>query len=116
MTHKRRILMAIIFALILSTFIATAAFAHACTPADKLPGAGSIGVYNVVTETFQPGTHEHMTNGGFVTITDGATFAVDIFIHTLLPEGALASGPGGDDLCDGHGVDYFLACIGAAGG
>ena len=114
MKLNKRFLMAIMFALMLSLFIITSVFAHACTPVDKLPGAGSIGVYNVVTEEFFIGKKlsPNMANGGFVTITDGATFAYDVFLHQLLPYGALAAGPGGDDLCDGVGVDLFLACIG----
>lgn len=115
MTINRRFLTAIVIALVLTVFVTTSVFAHACTPVDKLPGAGSLGVYNVVTETFYPGKKlsPNMGNGGFVTITDGATFEVDVFLHQLLPEGALAAGPGGDDLCDGVGIDLFLACIGA---
>jgi hypothetical protein len=114
MDIKRRFSKAIVLALMLTVFVTTPVLAHVCTPANKLPGAGSIGVYNVVTETFEPGKKlsPNMANGGFVTITDGATFAYDIFLHQTLPEGALSSGPGGDDQCDGRGVDNFLACIG----
>ena len=115
MITNKRFFTAIMLALLLAIFVSSSVFAHFCTPADKLPGAGSLGVYNVVTETFTPGKrlNAKMNNGGFITVTDGETFAVDIFIHQLLPIGALASGPGGDDLCDGVGVDLFLACIGA---
>jgi hypothetical protein len=114
MIHKKRFFIATVFVLLLSAFVTSSAFAHICTPANKLPGAGSLGVYNVVTETFEPGKKlsPNMANGGFVTITDGATFAYDIFLHQTLPIGALTSGPGGDDQCDGLGVDNFLACLG----
>lgn len=114
MIQKKRFFITAVFVLLLSAFVTGTAFAHVCTPANKLPGAGSLGVYNVVTETFEPGKKlsPNMANGGFVTITDGATFAYDVFIHQTLPAGALASGPGGDDLCDGLGVDLFLACLG----
>lgn len=114
MSIKRRFLSASTLALVLAVFTVSSAFAHICTPANKLPGAGSLGVYNVVTETFEPGKKlaPNMANGGFVTFTDGVV-TVDVFLHQLLPAGALASGPGGDDLCDGKGVDLFLACIGA---
>lgn len=116
MTYKRRLLTATMFALLLTVFVTTSAFAHICTNANKQEGAGSVGTYNVVTETFEPAkrANEAHPNGGFVTFTDGATFWVDIYIHQLLPAGALAAGPGGDDQCDGKGVDLFLACIGAA--
>ena len=109
MRSRKRLFKATLFALILAAFVATSAFAHICTNPNKQAGAGSIGTYNVVTETFE----QNQPNGGFVTFTDGASFSVDIYIHDVLPEGALASGPGGDDQCDGRGVDNFLACIGA---
>jgi len=111
MNSRRRFLVATLFALMLTAFVATSAFAHYCTNANKQDGAGSIGTYNVVTETFEP----NQPNGGFLTVTDGATFSVDIYSHQLLPQGALAAGPGGDDQCDGLGIDSFLACIGVAG-
>jgi hypothetical protein len=109
MNSQRRFLVAIVFAFVLTAFVTTSAFAHVCTNANKRDGAGSIGTYNIVTETFEP---SNQPNGGFVTITDGATFSYDVFLHDVLPEGALAAGPGGDDQCDGMGVDSFLACIG----
>ncbi len=88
---------------------ASPAFAHYCTNANKQAGAGSIGTYNVVTEEFTPAKKG---GGAFVTITDGQTFSYDVYEHTLLPEGALAAGPGGDDQCDGKGIDNALACLG----
>ena len=85
------------------------ALAHYCTSANKVDGAGSIGTYNVVTERFTPSGRR---GGAFVTVTDGARFSYDIYIHQTLPEGALAAGPGGDDMCDGRGVDRALDCLG----
>ena len=88
--------------------------AHHCTPASKASGAGSIGTYNVVTEAFTPAKRLNGTasNGGFITFTDGTTFSYDVFMHQTLPEGAFAAGPGGDDQCDGRGVDDALDCLG----
>ena len=116
MIHKKNLFVATALVLMLSVFVTTTAFAHFCTNPNKKDGAGSIGTYNVVTESFEAGkkVNDIRPNGGFVTFTDGATFWVDIYLHQLLPEGALASGPGGDDQCDGKGVDNFLACIGVA--
>jgi hypothetical protein len=50
--------------------------------------------------------------GGFVTLIwfDGTYY--DIFWNTTLPAGALASRPDGLNMCDGHSVDFFLACAG----
>lgn len=114
MSSKRRLLMATMFALMLTVFVTTSAFAHICTNASKRDGAGSVGTYNVVTETFESAKrlNEAHPNGGFVTFTDGIN-SFDIYMHQTLPAGALAAGPGGDDQCDGLGVDNFLACIGA---
>lgn len=98
---------------------AGSASAHYCTPANKADGAGSVGTYDISTGTFTPGKRlmpgfnpdTGAVNGGFVTFTDG-TVSFDFFMHQTLPEGALASGPGGDDHCDGQGVDSALACLG----
>ena len=83
------------------------ASAHFCSNVSKQAGAGSVGTYNIATGQFT----ENQKNGGFVTITDG-TFAYDVFLHQMLPEGALAAGPEGDDACDGQAVDFALACLG----
>lgn len=117
MTYKRRFLMAIIFALMLTVFVTTSAFADYCTNAKKKEGAGSIGTFNVVTGTFEPNKQLQgaMGNGGFITFTDGTT-SVDILIHHTLPEGALASGPAGDNQCDGVGIDNVAACFSSGGG
>jgi hypothetical protein len=121
MSLNKRFSVSLVFALLLATFVTGTAFAHYCTPPNKKDGAGSIGVYNVVTEEFTPAKRfsdadgdgfPDMFNSGFVTLTDGANFSYDIFVHQTLPDGALAAGPGGDDQCDGQGVDSFLACIG----
>jgi hypothetical protein len=47
-----------------------------------------------------------------VTFTDGASFAYDSFLHQFLPDGALAAGPDGDNVCDGRGVGEALTCLG----
>ena len=85
------------------------AFAHYCTNVSKQAGAGSMGTYNVVTETFTPAKRG---GGAFMTITDGRSFSYDVFAHRTLPDGALAAGPGGDDQCDGQGIDNALDCLG----
>ncbi len=84
------------------------ALAHYCTTANKQAGAGSMGIYNVATESFTPAQR----GGAFVTFTDGQTFSYDVYMHNLLPDGALAAGPGGDDECDGRGIDNALDCLG----
>jgi hypothetical protein len=99
----------------LTVFSFNAAFAHYCTPANKKDGAGSIGTYNIMTGQFTPNKNyvkENMGNAGFITITDGQTFSYDVFLHQTLPAGALASGPEGDNGCDGRGVDDALTCLG----
>ena len=90
------------------TLTTSSALAHYCTPVNKQAGAGSIGTYNVVTESFTP----NQRGGAFITVTDGATFSYDVYRRDVLPEGALAAGSGGDDQCDGQGVDNALVCLG----
>ncbi len=99
--------------LMLTAMTAAPAFAHYCSNVSKKAGAGSIGTYNVVTESFAPAKQlaGKGENGGFITITDGGS-SYDVYLHQLLPEGALAAGPGGDDECDGQAVDSALTCLG----
>jgi len=99
--------------MMLTAMTAAPAFAHYCSNVSKKAGAGSIGTYNVVTESFTPAKKPAPNggNGGFITFTDGG-FSYDVYLHQTLPEGALAAGPGGDDQCDGQAVDNALACLG----
>ncbi|MDP9357860.1 MAG: hypothetical protein M3R02_21760 [Chloroflexota bacterium] len=91
----------------LALIAVTPASAHFCSNVSKQAGAGSISTLNIATGQFT----ENQKNGGFVTITDG-TFSYDVFLHQMLPDGALAAGPDGDDACDGRAVDFALACLG----
>ena len=108
MLLRKRLTVVLATALML-TMSAAPAFAHHCTNANKKLGAGSMGTYNVVTESFTP---SKSGGGAFVTFTDGSTFSYDIYQHRTLPAGALEAGPGGDDRCDGRGIDDALACLG----
>lgn len=121
MTRKRRLFVSLMFALMLSVFVTTSAFAHFCTPANKEAGAGS--ALTITAVTLEDGTIQLVSmvpnkklnatgsNGGFITvILDGAAY--DLFAHNLLPDGALASGPDGANMCDGQGIDYLWACLG----
>ena len=110
MLLRKRLTVLLAAAMMLTLLAAAPALAHHCTNVSKQAGAGSIGTYNVATETFTPA----QPGGGFITITDGATFSYDVYLHQTLPEGALAAGPGGDDQCDGQAVDNALACLGIA--
>lgn len=112
---KIRFATVLVIVLLATLLFTNVAFAHYCFPPNKKAGAGSVGTYNVVTETFTPNKNyvkENWGNGGFVTFTDGETFSYDVFVHRVLPEGALAAGPGGDDHCDGRGIDDALDCLG----
>ncbi len=95
------------------------AFAHYCTPINKQIGAGSVGTYDVIAGEFTPNKKlmpgfnpdEGKVNGGFVTFKMSSV-TYDLFMHQMLPHGALSSGPDGDDHCDGRGVDSALDCLG----
>jgi len=110
MLLRKRLTVFLAAAMTLTMMSAAPAFAHHCTNVSKNPGAGSIGTYNVATDTFTP-AREH-GGGGFVTITDGSTFSYDVFANRTLPEGAMKAGPQGDSECDGVGIDDALACLG----
>ena len=105
---RKRILVLLMGAMMLTMLSAAPAFAHHCANVSKKGGSGSIGTINVATgeETFTK------QNGGFITFTDGATFSYDVFLHGTRPEGAMAAGPGGDSECDGVGIDDAFACLG----
>ena len=104
---RKKLLVVLAVTMLLAMSVASPAFAHQCANVSKNPGAGSIGTVNLATgeETI---TREH---GGFVTFTDGSS-SFDVFIHKTLPEGAHEAGPGGDDECDGVGVDDAAVCLG----
>ncbi len=112
MNLKRRLLSTGAVVALMFAVGTSSALAHYCTPAPKPIGAGSIGEYNIDTGEWTP---SGLKNGGFVTFTgtwEGNPFTYDLFLHQTLPEGALASGPEGDNHCDGRGVDSALACLG----
>ena len=113
MLLRKRLPVFLVAVMMLTVMAAAPAFAHYCTNVSKKAGAGSIGTYNVVTESFTPAKKPapNGSNGGFMTFTDGS-FSYDVYLHQTLPEGALAAGPGGDDQCDGQAVDSALACLG----
>ncbi len=110
---RNRLVVCLAAVMMLTVMAAAPAFAHHCTNVSKKAGAGSIGTYNVVTESFTPAKKPSGKgeNGGFITFTDGR-FSYDVYLHRTLPEGALAAGPGGDDQCDGQAVDDVLDCLG----
>ncbi len=109
MLLRKRLTVFLAAAMTMMMMSAAPAFAHHCTNVSKNPGAGSMGTYNVVTDTFTP-IREH--GGGFITVTDGSTFSYDVFAHRTLPEGAMKAGPQGDSECDGVGIDDAFACLG----
>lgn len=105
---RTKLLVILAATMMVAMSVASPAFAHHCTNANKKAGAGSVGTVNIATG------EETITkkNGGFLTITDGSTFSYDVFAHRTLPDGAMAVGPEGDSECDGKGIDDALACEG----
>ena len=108
MLLRTRLMVFLATAMMLTMMVAAPAFAHHCANVSKQSGAGSIGTYNVVTESFTP---SKSGGGAFITFTDGSNFSYDVYQHRTLPDGALAAGPGGDDTCDGQGIYDALACL-----
>jgi hypothetical protein len=95
--------------------LAVPAFGFNCSVAKKPPTAGAVGIVDITTDEFtplkrNPGTEER-PHGGFVALTDGASFTASTFLHA--PDGVLPPArPGGSqDNCDGKGIDSLEACF-----
>jgi hypothetical protein len=95
--------------------LAVPAFGFDCAVAKKPPTAGAVGIVDITTEEFtplkrNPGTEER-PHGGFVVLTDGASFTASTFLHA--PDGVLppvrSGGP--QDNCDGKGLESLEACF-----
>jgi len=113
---KKQIFLAVISALLVTIIITGTASAHYCFPANKPGGAGTVGVFDENTNTFTPaktnwGSLETFKlHGGFVTLIPlGSSESYDLFIHIGL-DSALTAGPDGLSMCDGQGIDFFIAC------
>ena len=109
MLLRTKLLVILAATMMVAMSVASPAFAHHCANVSKNGGAGSIGTVNV-TDPGEPTFDKQ--NGGFITVTDGATFSYDVFLHGTRPEGAMAAGPGGASECDGVGIDDAFACLG----
>ena len=55
MSIKKRFTFASLFAIVMALAVAGSAFAHYCTPTQKLPGAGSVGVFNIIYRRIHAG-------------------------------------------------------------
>ena len=95
--------------------VAVPASGFVCAVAKKPPTAGAVGIVDITTEEFtplksNPGTEEQ-AHGGFVVLTDGASFTASTFLHA--PDGELppvrSGGPQGN--CDGKGLDSLAECF-----
>jgi hypothetical protein len=96
--------------------LAVPAFGFDCSVAKKPPTAGAVGIVDITTDDdftplkSNPGTDEH-PHGGFVVLTDGASFTASTFLHA--PGGVLppvrSGGP--QDNCDGKGLDSLEECF-----
>ena len=106
---RKRLTVFLAAAMMMMVMSAAPAFANHCANVSKKSGAGSIGTVNV-NDPGEPTFDKQ--NGGFITVTDGATFSYDVFLHGTRPEGAMAAGPGGASECDGVGIDDAFACLG----
>jgi hypothetical protein len=102
-------LSALLGATTLALLLAVPAFGFDCAVAKKPPTAGAVGIVDITTEEFtplkrNPGTEEQ-AHGGFVVLTDGASFTASTFLHA--PDGVLppvrSGGPQAN--CDGKGLE-----------
>lgn len=110
---KRRLLLAVVLALMLSGALANVALAFDCNNPNINDNA-VIGVFDIATETFTPtkanwGTFDQF-HGAWVKLVFPWGDSYNVFVQKLLPDGARNAGPG-DNLCDGKGIDDLDACL-----
>ena len=110
---KRRLLLAVVLALMLSGVLANVALAFDCNNPNINDNA-VVGVFDIATETFTPnkanwGSFDKV-HGAWVKLLFPWGDSYNVFVHRLLPDGALNAGPG-DNLCDGIGIDDLDACL-----
>jgi hypothetical protein len=95
--------------------LAMPAFGFDCAVAKKPPTAGAVGIVDITTDEFTPLKHnpgpEEQAHGGFLVLTDGASFTASTFLHA--PDGVLppvrSGGP--QDNCDGKGLESLEECF-----
>jgi len=119
MKTKSRFVIAVVVALMAAALMANVALAFECTN-PNLNDKALIGEFDIATETFTPykanwGSLEAFKfHGAWVKLIFPWGQSFNVFVHGVLPDGALDSGPG-ENGCDGKGIDDIEACLAMVG-
>jgi hypothetical protein len=126
MNGSKRLLIALVLALLMGGAISSAALAHECTNPNINDNAivGTLYVpedFDFANATFVPAKNNPYSadfmhiHGAWIKIVLPFGFGeYNVFVKSLLPDGALDSGPG-EDGCDGKGIDDLDACLAMVG-
>lgn len=124
MNNSRRTIFALVLALLMAGVFSGAALAHICNNPNINDNAivGTIYVpddFNFDNATFVPAKNKPFSadgmkiHGAWVKLV--LPFGLGdyyLYVKSVLPDGALDSGPG-EDGCDGKGIDDLDACLAA---
>ena len=113
MNGMRRLGISLVLGLIMAVLFTSVALAFDCNNPNVNDNA-VVGVFDVASETFTPnkanwGSFDKI-HGAWVKLVLPGDLSYNIFVKSLLPDGARNSGPG-DNGCDGKGIDDLDACL-----
>lgn len=124
MKGSARFIIALMLALLMGGVFSSAALAHQCSNSNINENAivGTLYVpddFDFSNATFVPAKNNpasadfmHIHGAWIKMVLPFGLGEFNIFVHGLLPDGALDSGPG-EDGCDGKGIDDIDACLAA---
>ncbi|MFN2195731.1 MAG: hypothetical protein ACK2UW_06365 [Anaerolineales bacterium] len=110
---SKKLMIALVLTLLLAGLVTNAALAFDCNN-PNIDDNAVVGVFDVATETFTPnksnwGTFDSV-HGAWIKLVFPWGDSYNIFVKSLLPDGARNAGPG-DDGCDGKGIDDLDVCL-----
>lgn len=113
MNTTRRFVLSLVLSLLVAALVTNVALAFECTNPNVNDHA-VVGIFDAATGTFTPtkpnwGSFEKV-HGAWVKIVFPWGQSFNIFVHGVLPDGALDSGPG-ENGCDGVGIDDVEVCL-----
>ena len=113
MKLKRRLALPVMLALVMTMLLTSVVFAFDCNN-PNINNNAVVGTFDIATGTFTPnkanwGTFDQV-HGAWVQPSFPGGASYNIFVQSLLPDGARNSGPGNDG-CDGKGIDDLDVCL-----
>ena len=117
MYRKRRLVLSLVLGLMMAALMTNVALAFECTNPNINDNA-VVGTFDADTGVFTPNKPNwggfEKVHGAWVKIVFPWGQSFNIFVHGVLPDGALDSGPG-ENGCDGKGIDDIEACLAMLG-